>query len=94
LSGTEKRKNKKDVRKRGNQCLGDLISSQLALTLFECAVGPNYQRASVKSPLSWRFEEKEARAVANCPWWGQFEDPGLNERFALRLQNTSIEGCR
>jgi multidrug efflux system outer membrane protein len=61
------------------------LSFLLALTLFGCAVGPNYRRPSVEAPASWRFEEKEAREVANTAWWEQFEDPVLNEliQFAL-----------
>jgi multidrug efflux system outer membrane protein len=71
-----------------------VISTLLALALFGCAAGPNYQRPSVESPLPWRFEEKEAKEVVNTAWWEQFDDPVLNERFILKLQNISIEGCR
>jgi outer membrane protein, multidrug efflux system len=71
-----------------------VISTLLALALFGCAVGANYRRPSVESPLSWRFEEKEAKEVANTARWEQFDESVLNERFILRLQNISIEGCR
>jgi len=57
----------------------------LVLTLFGCAVGPNYQRPLVEAPSSWRFEEKEAREVANTAWWEQFEDPVLNELIQTAL---------
>ncbi|HUJ90725.1 MAG TPA: efflux transporter outer membrane subunit [Syntrophorhabdales bacterium] len=63
-----------------------LVSSMLVLSLFGCAVGPNYQRPSVESPPSWRFEEKEAREVANTVWWDQFDDPVLNELIQTALQ--------
>jgi multidrug efflux system outer membrane protein len=63
-----------------------VISFLLALTLFGCAVGPNYQRPSVGSPPSWRFEEKEAREVANTAWWEQFEDPVLNDLIQTALK--------
>ncbi len=56
-----------------------IISFLLTLTLFGCMVGPNYKRPMVETPLLWRFEEKEAREVANTPWWEQFDDPVLNE---------------
>ena len=71
-----------------------VISTLPALALFGCAGGPTYQRPSFESPLSWRLEEKEAKEVANTAWWKQFDDPVLNERFILRLQNISIERCR
>jgi multidrug efflux system outer membrane protein len=57
----------------------------LVLTVFGCAVGPNYRRPSVETPASWRFEEKEAREVANTPWWEQFEDPVLNDLIQTAL---------
>jgi multidrug efflux system outer membrane protein len=63
-----------------------MIFSLLALTLFGCAVGPDYRRPSVETPASWRFEEKEAREVANTAWWEQFEDPVLNELIQIALQ--------
>ena len=62
-----------------------MISFLLTLTLFGCAVGPNYQRPSVETPPSWRFEEKEAKEVANTAWWEQFEDPVLNELVKTAL---------
>ena len=71
-----------------------VISTLLAVALFGCAVGPTYQRSSVESPLSWRLEEKEAQGVANTAWWKRFDDPVLNGRFILRLQNISMERCR
>jgi multidrug efflux system outer membrane protein len=71
-----------------------VISALLALALFGSTVGPTYRRPSVESPLSWRFEEREAKEVANTAGWERFDDPVLNERFILRLQNISIEGCR
>lgn len=71
-----------------------VISALLALALFGSTVGSTYRRPSVESPLSWRFEEREAKEVANTAGWERFDDPVLNERFILRLQNISIEGCR
>jgi len=62
-----------------------VISFLLTLTLFGCAAGPNYQRPSVETPPSWRFEEKEAREVANTAWWEQFDDAILNELIQTAL---------
>jgi serine protease Do len=42
-----------------------VMSCLLAFTLFGCMAGPNYQRPSVVDPPSSRFEEREAREVAN-----------------------------
>lgn len=52
-----------------------------------CAtVGPDYQRPDVDVPAVWRFEEKEARDLANTAWWEQFNDPVLNGLVATALQ--------
>ena len=63
-----------------------IISSLLVLPLFGCMVGPNYRRPAVETPSSWRFEEKEAREVANTTWWEQFDDPVLNELIQIALK--------
>ena len=49
-------------------------------------VGPNYQRPAVETPVAWRFEEREAREVANTAWWEQFDDPVLNELIQVSLR--------
>jgi multidrug efflux system outer membrane protein len=49
-------------------------------------VGPNYQRPAVDVPQSFRFEDKEAKDLANTAWWQQFEDPVLNELIRIALQ--------
>ena len=49
-------------------------------------VGPNYQRPEVDTPQTWRFEEKEVKDIANTAWWGQFNDPVLNELINISLQ--------
>jgi outer membrane protein, multidrug efflux system len=51
-----------------------------------CAMGPDYKRPPVEIPQSWRFEDKEARDVANTAWWEQFDDPALNELIKVALQ--------
>ena len=52
-----------------------------------CAtVGPDYKRPAVDIPATWRFEEKEARDLANTAWWEQFNDPVLNGLVATALQ--------
>jgi multidrug efflux system outer membrane protein len=72
--------------KRKDTMRNVLISSLFVLVLFGCAVGPNYQRPSVETPPSWRFEEKEAKEVANTAWWEQFDDPVLNEVIQTALK--------
>jgi multidrug efflux system outer membrane protein len=54
--------------------------------LVGCAVGPDYKRPAVDSPQSYRFEEKEAKDLANTAWWQQFDDPVLNDLIQIALQ--------
>ena len=56
-----------------------------AIALAGCAVGPDYQRPAVDVPQTWRFEDKEAKEVANTAWWEQFNDPVLNELIDIAL---------
>lgn len=51
-----------------------------------CAVGPDYKRPAVDTPQSFRFEEKEAKDLANTAWWQQFDDPVLNDLIQIALQ--------
>lgn len=63
-----------------------LILSVIALALGGCTVGPNYVRPAVDTPPSWRMTDAEAKDLANTAWWGQFNDPVLDNliRVALR----------
>jgi len=63
-----------------------VISSVLTLALIGCMVGPNYQSPVVETPPSFRFEDEEARDLANTAWWEQFDDPVLNDLIQIALQ--------
>ena len=49
-------------------------------------VGPDYKRPAVDIPQGWRFEDKEAKDLANTAWWEQFSDPVLNDLIRIALQ--------
>ena len=51
-----------------------------------CAVGPDYKRPALDIPQSFRFEDKEAKDLANTAWWEQFNDPVLNELIQIALR--------
>ena len=63
-----------------------IILLVVVLLLAGCAVGPDYKRPAVDVPQNWRFEDKEAKNVANTAWWQQFDDPVLNELIQIALQ--------
>jgi outer membrane protein, multidrug efflux system len=55
-----------------------LIGIFMTLLTGCMTLGPDYQRPDIELPGSWRFEEKEAREMANTAWWQQFNDPVLD----------------
>ncbi|HSC70753.1 MAG TPA: RND transporter, partial [Candidatus Methylomirabilis sp.] len=56
------------------------------LAFSGCAVGPDYRRPTVATPLSWRVTDGEAKNVADTAWWGQFDDPVLDNLIRVALQ--------
>jgi len=51
-----------------------------------CMVGPDYKRPALDLPQSWRFEDAAVKDAANTGWWGQFDDPVLNDLIQIALQ--------
>lgn len=62
-----------------------LILFTILICVAGCMVGPDYKRPAVDVPQSFRFEDKEAKNVANTAWWEQFKDPVLNELIQIAL---------
>jgi len=64
-----------------------ILSAVMVAMLAGCmTVGPDYKRPTIEAPASWRFEEKEARDLANTAWWQQFNDPVLNSLVDTALK--------
>jgi len=64
-----------------------LLCCILLLMTTGCwTIGPDYRRPDVDMPATWRFEEKEARDLANTAWWEQLNDPVLNDLVTTALQ--------
>ncbi len=63
-----------------------IASSFLVIILAGCAIGPDYRRPEIETPQAWRYEEKEAKDVANTAWWEQFQDPVLNDLIQTALR--------
>lgn len=66
------------------------LSSSIALLPFilglgACAVGPDYRRPPIDAPNAFRFEDKEAKNLADTRWWEQFQDPVMNELIGIAL---------
>jgi multidrug efflux system outer membrane protein len=63
-----------------------ILLSVIALVLGGCTVGPNYVRPTPDNTHSWRMTDAEAKDVANAAWWGQFNDPVLDNLIHSALQ--------
>jgi outer membrane protein, multidrug efflux system len=64
-----------------------LIVSIIFMSVTGCMMGPNYQRPSIDSPQSLRYEPKEVAETANTEWWRQFNDPVLDQLISEALAN-------
>jgi len=58
----------------------------MPIFIVSCALGPDYKRPSVNTPLAWRYEPKEAQDVANIEFWKQFGDPVLDDLIIIALK--------
>jgi multidrug efflux system outer membrane protein len=61
----------------------------VALTLAGCAVGPNYKRPAVNTPVGFRdaTNQVSTNSLADLPWWGVFKDPVLQDLIQVALTN-------
>jgi len=65
-----------------------LALSALLMLLTSCAVGPDYVRPDISAPDSFRTAEaeKEAKSVANLPWWELLKDEELQNLVRIALK--------
>jgi multidrug efflux system outer membrane protein len=63
--------------------------SVAVLTLAGCAVGPNYKRPIVNTPVVFRDtpENTSTNSLADLPWWSVFKDPVLKDLVRVALTN-------
>jgi len=72
-----------------------LFAAAVAATLAGCAVGPDYKRPAVDTPVNWKVEAPWRESAPNDaapkgPWWTRFDDPVLDglEQQALAANPT------
>jgi multidrug efflux system outer membrane protein len=69
-----------------------LAQAAAAVLLAGCTLGPDYRRPPVDAPGAFRFEIRDANALANTAWWQQFNDPMLNQLIGIALaENKDIK---
>lgn len=59
----------------------------LTAAIGGCTVGPDYTRPKVETPEYYRYEEANARELADTEWWKQFGDPVIDELISDALAN-------
>ena len=58
------------------------------VALAGCAVGPNYQRPTIKAPAQFRSTENQTtNSFADLGWWQVFQDPQLQNLIGTALTN-------
>ncbi len=64
-----------------------LALSVLLVMMTSCALGPNYARPDVSAPGSFRMAEaeKEAKSIANLPWWELLHDEELQKLVRIAI---------
>lgn len=60
-----------------------------ATLLFGCAVGKDYKRPTIETPVIYRDQigSKEAASFANLPWWDVFQDKCLLQLISKAVTN-------
>ena len=58
------------------------LLTAIAAALSGCMVGPDYTRPKIDAPQTFRYADRDARALADTPWWTQFGDPVLDSYIA------------
>ena len=63
------------------------IAGLLSALLAGCMVGPDYVKPKIESPAKYIYEPQQVAETANSQWWGQFDDPVLDQLIADALAN-------
>jgi multidrug efflux system outer membrane protein len=85
-----------------------LYAAISSIVMAGCAVGPNYRRPVVQTPVAYRDlrenpqAEAQAASFADLPWWQVFQDPqlqelirtALKENYDLKLATERIAAAR
>lgn len=66
-----------------------LSAALLSMVLSSCAVGPNYQRPKVNTPVAYRGADgaQQQASLADLPWWDIFKDDTLKALVKTALVN-------
>ncbi|WP_266182682.1 efflux transporter outer membrane subunit [Dyella humicola] len=57
------------------------------MTLYGCAVGPDYHRPTVETPVTYRYADVQAMQTSTAAWWSQFNDPVLDALIQQAIEH-------
>ena len=64
----------------------------LVILLSGCALGPDYERPQIDTPVSYIQPVQEGESFANMPWWDLLQDPRLQELIRIALEENKDLG--
>jgi multidrug efflux system outer membrane protein len=64
----------------------------LVILLSGCAMGPDYERPEIDTPVSYIQPVQEGESFANMPWWDLLQDPQLQELIRIALEENKDLG--
>jgi multidrug efflux system outer membrane protein len=79
-----------------------LMLAMVAVFIYGCAVGPNFQKPVVTSPKEFRFDANAADTFLTLSWWELFSDTvldtlireALRQNYDVRIAASRIEEAR
>ncbi len=79
-----------------------LLLAVVAVFVYGCAVGPNFQKPVVNSPKEFRFDPNAADTFVTLSWWELFNDTVLDtlvriairENYDVRIAAARVEEAR
>jgi len=64
----------------------------LVMLLSGCAMGPDYERPEIDTPVSYIQPIEEGESFANMPWWDLLPDPQLQALIRIALEENKDLG--
>jgi len=64
----------------------------LVILLGGCALGPDYERPEIDTPVTYIQPVEEGESFANMPWWDLLQDPQLQELIRIALEENKDLG--
>src|SRR5262245_15489823 len=80
----------RQIRERLGRPPRGVLAIVATLVVAGCAVGPNYRRPVVRTPVTTRGQvtPTDTVSLADLPWWAVFDDPVLQALIEEALRDS------